>query len=1145
MTSAVDTRPGTTGPAQATAADPAGPGSGTPTPKGSIARNIGSMLLGRFFVAALGWAGSIAIARSLGSEEWGQYSFVFGLLGVLSVITDLGVGRVVLSRLVGDSESETRLVASSFIALRLGLGLIGYVAAVGFVVLANYPGVVVTATAIAGLVVVIATPSHSLTVLYQSRLKLTVVSVIESLSQIVQLAATVIAVVVAPVLLVVVIPAVLFELVSLVSKGVVLHRGGLGFRPAKRIEVWRWSEMLREAFPLSIGFALTVLLTKIDIPLLSKLDSFDAVGHYAIAYKFSDLVSMIGIAVTTPLVTVLVASWPERLDEFRGRMRDAAVLTTLLGGMAVIGIWPAAAPLIRLLYGTDYADADNATRLLVLGAGLSSFTLLGVMTLVSTGRLRTFPIIAGFGLALNVIANIVLIPRMSFEGSAVATVGTEIVMCVLIWAAVLREVAIGGLFPWRTMSGLLGLIAVLTVAVTLLAPADSVFGIVLGAVGALALPVAARAVGITESLDPRRMLSGPAPTDPDGPGSGPGPEPDGSPDTPGPDIAGPAIVGPDGTGPQIVRPDIVDTATVVEPTFFGPAATPLFGTVHRPVSGVARAGVVMCPPLGKEQIDTTRGVRMLAEDLALSGMVVLRMDHLHTGESWGEQDSPDAIENWLAGIVHAVDHVRSTGVTEVVLVGLRAGGLLATAAAERIDGLAGLVLWDPALRGRTFVRGQTQLFRMAVAADSAGESLRGHTDDVVDIVGAGWHRQTAQALSAMSITLESLPECPVLLATSDADLASAPARALLHDERPAGRVEVVRTVDPTAFVTPPSFLVELPHESVLAIGAWIDQLLPTEPLVVHHPTRSWAVVDGDPTGSASDSSVITEIVTAPDRPLVWITRPARGVAHSGLVVHSTAADVRTGPARLWRDLAVEAARLGAITVRYDRRGVGESGRVNRADDFAPLHSPMAITDAREVRDLARSLTPGPLTHVGICSGSWAASRVALDVADDLAARRTDDAPVQLDRVVLVNQLTWRRDAPVLGADAPLAPEVTGATDDAASSLRGRLKPLVARFAPYPLFDAVARLGVMQSPRLLLRPLAKAGIETHLVFGTRDYEHFLSQRGLQALSSVGRSGRGPSVHVAPGGDHPGFHPVVREAVLTECLHTVALDGRERS
>ncbi|MGJ0118237.1 oligosaccharide flippase family protein [Williamsia sp. MIQD14] len=1121
MTAALDTRPGGTGAAEVPAPQPGGSGPSTPTPKGSIGRNIGSMLLGRFVVAALGWAGSIAIARSLGSEEWGQYSFVFGLLGVLSVITDLGVGRVVLSRLVGDSESETRLVASSFIALRLGLGFIGYAAAVGFVVLANYPGVVVTATAIAGLVVVIATPSHSLTVLYQSRLKLTVVSVIESLSQIVQLAATVIAVVVAPVLLVVVIPAVLFELVSLISKGVVLHRGGLGFRPAKRIEIWRWSEMLREAFPLSIGFALTVLLTKIDVPLLSKLDSFDAVGHYAIAYKFSDLVSMIGIAVTTPLVTVLVASWPERLEEFRGRMRDAAVLTTLLGGMAVIGIWPAAAPLIRLLYGTDYADADNATRLLVLGAGLSSFTLLGVMTLVSTGRLRTFPIIAGFGLALNVIANVVLIPRMSFEGSAVATVGTEIVVCVLIWAAVLREVAIGDLFPWRTMLGLLGLIAVLTAAVTLLSPADSVVGIVLGAVGALALPVAARVVGITDSLDPRRMLSGPGPTDP------------------GPAGPGSQGTGPDGGGPDIVAPDVVDTATVVEPTFFGPADTPLFGTVHRPVSGVARAGVVMCPPLGKEQIDTTRGVRMLAEDLALSGMVVLRMDHLHTGESWGDQDSPDAVENWLAGIVHAVDHVRSTGVDQIVLVGLRAGGLLATAAAERCDGLAGLVLWDPVLRGRTFVRGQTQLFRMAVAADSAGASLRGHTDDVVDIVGAGWHRRTAQALSAMSITLESLPDCPVLLATSDADLASAPARALLHDERPAGRVEVVRTVDPTAFVTPPSFLVELPHESVHAIGAWIDQLLPTEPRVVQHRTRSWAVVDGAPSqpGSAAAPEVITEIVTAPDRPLVWITRPAQGVGHSALVVHSTAADIRTGPARLWRDLAVEAARLGAITVRYDRRGVGESGRVQRADDFAPLHSAMSITDAREVRDLARSLTPGPLTHVGICSGSWSASRVALDVADD--------APDRLDRVVLVNQLTWRRDAPVLGGDAPLAPEVTGATEDAAPSLRGRLKPLVARFAPYPLFDAVARLGVMQSPRLLLRPLAKAGIETHLVFGSRDYEHFLSQRGLQALSSVSRGGRGPSVQVAPGGDHPGFHPVVREAVLTECLRAVALDGREQS
>ena len=53
----------------------------------------------RLVVAALGWAGTVMIVRNLSASEWGQFSFIFGFLGLLSVITDLGVGRLVIAGL--------------------------------------------------------------------------------------------------------------------------------------------------------------------------------------------------------------------------------------------------------------------------------------------------------------------------------------------------------------------------------------------------------------------------------------------------------------------------------------------------------------------------------------------------------------------------------------------------------------------------------------------------------------------------------------------------------------------------------------------------------------------------------------------------------------------------------------------------------------------------------------------------------------------------------------------------------------------------------------------------------------------------------------------------------------------------------------
>ncbi|MCW2564284.1 MAG: Membrane protein, partial [Mycobacterium sp.] len=167
-----------------------------------------AVVVSRIVVAALGWAGSVIVARSLDGAEWGQFSFVFALLGVMSIITDLGVGRIVLARLIDGDPDEIARTASSFIALRTVLGAIGYVFAITYVVILRYPSEVVAATAVAGLVVVFATPSHALSVLYQSRHRLLLVSVAESLGQIIQLLLTVVAAMYAPVLLVFVLPAV-------------------------------------------------------------------------------------------------------------------------------------------------------------------------------------------------------------------------------------------------------------------------------------------------------------------------------------------------------------------------------------------------------------------------------------------------------------------------------------------------------------------------------------------------------------------------------------------------------------------------------------------------------------------------------------------------------------------------------------------------------------------------------------------------------------------------------------------------------------------------------------------------------------------------------------------------------------------------
>ncbi len=410
-------------------------------------RNTVALLFSRVVISSLGWIGSIVIARVLSPDDFGQYSFVFGLLGLLSIFTDLGVGRVVLARLVDEDEADVPLVASAFIALRALLGLFGYAVALAYVVLLGYPGDVVRATALAGLVVVVATPSHALTMLFQARLKMTVVAVAESLGQVVQLALTLVVALFAPSLLLLVLPVIVNELVKILLKLRGVARGDVGPRPARQVQRWRWRSMLIDAVPLTIGSALATLLYKVDVLLLSRLDTFDAVGLYSVGYKFADVLALVTTAVVGPALTLLLSAWPKDVDRFRDRARSTSLLLAFLGSLVIAGFWASARPLLVVLYGERFGAATTSSRLLVLGAVLSMITQVGFTLLVATGRSRVYPWVGLVGLAVNVVLNLMLIPTMSYDGAAVATVVTEVLVLATMWLLVSRTVPVPRLLP--------------------------------------------------------------------------------------------------------------------------------------------------------------------------------------------------------------------------------------------------------------------------------------------------------------------------------------------------------------------------------------------------------------------------------------------------------------------------------------------------------------------------------------------------------------------------------------------------------------------------------------------------------------------------------------------------------------------------
>ena len=146
------------------------------------------------------------------------------------------------------------------------------------------------------------------------------------------------------------------------------------------------------------------------------------------------------------------------------------------------------------------------------------------------------------------------------------------------------------------------------------------------------------------------------------------------------------------------RRDVTDTEATATPLWFGSAACPLFGWLHVPAGGRARAGVVICPPVGLEGRKAHFALRALAVGLATSGVAALRFDYAGTGDSAGSVGpsrggpapapagttlAPPASERWVESVAAAAELLRSAGAPAVGIVGMRLGATIACTAIGR------------------------------------------------------------------------------------------------------------------------------------------------------------------------------------------------------------------------------------------------------------------------------------------------------------------------------------------------------------------------------------------------------------------------------------------------------------------------------
>jgi len=130
-----------------------------------------------------------------------------------------------------------------------------------------------------------------------------------------------------------------------------------------------------------------------------------------------------------------------------------------------------------------------------------------------------------------------------------------------------------------------------------------------------------------------------------------------------------------------------------------------------------KGGIVLCHPFAEEKLWAQRVFVSFARLLSQHGYSVLRVDYMGHGDSEGDFEEA-TLTTRLSDISCAFDHLKSQlgPETPLGLAGLRLGATLAAILSEKKDDIGFLILWEPVVDGKSYLR---QLLRINIATQSA------------------------------------------------------------------------------------------------------------------------------------------------------------------------------------------------------------------------------------------------------------------------------------------------------------------------------------------------------------------------------------------------------------------------------------------
>jgi O-antigen/teichoic acid export membrane protein len=242
--------------------------------------------------------------------------------------------------------------------------------------------------------------------------------------------------------------------------------------------------MIALSYPLMLNHLFAVIFFQVDVPMMRQINGDKVVGWYNSAYKWINAFNVIPSFFTFALFPVISRQAQSLRSDARRTFRMSLKLMLLLA-FPIASFTMLLAPLmIGILGGREFLpDGAIALQLVVWSIPIGWMNSVSNYVLIAFGLEKRLTVAFVIGLAFNVIANLIFLPRFSYVAASIITIFSEIVLLVL-FAYYLRP-ALPNVGWLKIIKRPLAVTAIMLWAMVLGSLISTLMGLILGFAGFL------------------------------------------------------------------------------------------------------------------------------------------------------------------------------------------------------------------------------------------------------------------------------------------------------------------------------------------------------------------------------------------------------------------------------------------------------------------------------------------------------------------------------------------------------------------------------------------------------------------------------------------------------------------------------------